>query len=203
MRIERLTDNRIKVTLTAADLTNLDISINQLTPNSKELHTFLFHIMETVREETGFNPYSGQVVVEATPSGGGISILISKLNCEKERITREQFRKISSIKPKIKNKAIALDTYYFDSFDDLCGALLRMEDGAVQNGKLYRFESEYCLILKNGKNFRQSSYALSEYSKKRAVNVLNAEHIMEHWTLIAAGERLRTMVDGIVKLYAE
>ena len=36
--------------------------------------------METIREETGFNPYNGQVVVEATPSQDGISILVKRLN---------------------------------------------------------------------------------------------------------------------------
>ena len=60
MRIEKLAENKIKVTLTAADLSRLNIDIKQLTPASRELHTFLFHIMETVREETGFNPYNGQ-----------------------------------------------------------------------------------------------------------------------------------------------
>lgn len=68
MRIEKLNKDKIKVTLTTAELINLDIDVKRLSPDSKELHTFLFHIMETIREETGFNPYNGQVVV------GGYSV---------------------------------------------------------------------------------------------------------------------------------
>ncbi len=56
MRIEKLNKDKIKVTLTTAELINLDIDVKRLSPDSKELHTFLFHIMETIREETGFNP---------------------------------------------------------------------------------------------------------------------------------------------------
>lgn len=53
MRIEKLNKDKIKVTLTTAELINLDIDVKRLSPDSKELHTFLFHIMETIREETG------------------------------------------------------------------------------------------------------------------------------------------------------
>ena len=52
MRIEKLNKDKIKVTLTTAELINLDIDVKRLSPDSKELHTFLFHIMETIREET-------------------------------------------------------------------------------------------------------------------------------------------------------
>ena len=102
MRIEKLNKDKIKVTLTTAELINLDIDVKRLSPDSKELHTFLFHIMETIREETGFNPYNGQVVVEATPSQDGISILVKRLNKGIKKITEEQFKKVVSVKPKKK-----------------------------------------------------------------------------------------------------
>ena len=98
MRIERLNNDKIKVTLTTSDLVNLDIDMEQLTPDSRELHTFLFHIMETIREETGFNPYNGQVVVEASPSRDGMSIVVSRLNTNSSRITRQQFKNASGVK---------------------------------------------------------------------------------------------------------
>ena len=102
MRIEKLNKDKIKVTLTTAELINLDIDVKRLSPDSKELQTFLFHIMETIREETGFNPYNGQVVVEATPSQDGISILVKRLNKGIKKITEEQFKKVVSVKPKKK-----------------------------------------------------------------------------------------------------
>lgn len=55
--------------------------------------------METIREETGFNPYNGQVVVEATPSQDGISILVKRLNKGIKKITEEQFKKVVSCQP--------------------------------------------------------------------------------------------------------
>lgn len=106
MRIEKLNKDKIKVTLTTAELINLDIDVKRLSPDSKELHTFLFHIMETIREETGFNPYNGQVVVEATPSQDGISILVKRLNKGIKKITEEQFKKVVSKIRMLKHKNV-------------------------------------------------------------------------------------------------
>ena len=39
MRIEKLNKDKIKVTLTTAELINLDIDVKRLSPDSKELHT--------------------------------------------------------------------------------------------------------------------------------------------------------------------
>ena len=52
MKIERLDSNQIKVVITEADLKKLDTSVDELRPNSLELHTFLFKIMEQVKIET-------------------------------------------------------------------------------------------------------------------------------------------------------
>lgn len=195
MRIEKLTDNRIKVTLTSADLMSLNINIKQLTPDSKELHSFLFHVMETIHEETDFNPYSGQVVVEATPAHDGISIIVSKLCAERE--VRKQPRKITSVRPKQKNSHTELKAYYFDDFEALCEALVRLRSSALLCGKLYRTGNDYCLIMTR---LERSDYILSEFSSDKSSYSMQAEHIMEHWELVAAGEKLLSMAQGIIAL---
>ena len=57
MRIEKLNKDKIKVTLTTAELINLDIDVKSFRPIQKNYIHFYFIIMETIREETGFNPY--------------------------------------------------------------------------------------------------------------------------------------------------
>lgn len=102
MKIEKLNKDRIKVSLSSTDLYELDIDVKKLSPNSQELHSFLFQIMETIREETGFNPYNGQVVVEATPSTEGMDIMVSRVSGKKRKITKQEFSKITSVKAKVK-----------------------------------------------------------------------------------------------------
>lgn len=203
MRIEKLADNKIKVTLTSEDLTHMDIKIEQLTPNSKELHTFLFNVMETIREETGFNPYNGQVVVEATPLKDGISIMVSKLASEKKTMTKEEFKHIKSIKPKKKQSTVKFILYYFDDFEVMCDALVNIEEEAVKSGKLYKHSDTYCLMVKKDESYIKTHCILSEFAVKRSAHLVQPDHIMEHWTLVAARSSLLDMVKGIAELGCE
>ena len=123
MRIEKLNKDKIKVTLTTAELINLDIDVKRLSPDSKELHTFLFHIMETIREETGFNPYNGQVVVEATPSQDGISILVKRLKKGIKKITEEQFKSFGQPK----KKELGTECVFYLKISMICGAISEMD----------------------------------------------------------------------------
>ncbi len=200
MRIEKLAENKIKVTLSAADLTRLNIDIKQLTPASKELHSFLFHLMETVRLETGFNPYNGQVVVEATPFSEGISVIISKLKSSDGNITKEQLRRAKVVKASVKRRSAEADVFFFNSFDDLCGAFMRIEEDAFLHSMLYKIGESYCFLIKKESNFPASRHILSEFSAGRSGGSVRAEHVREHGELIAAGKKLAKMAEEIKKL---
>lgn len=199
MRIEKLNSDKIKVTLTTADLINLDIDVEQLTPDSKELHTFLFHIMETIREETGFNPYMGQVVVEATPSRDGISIMVSRLNESSRRITKSQFDKASSIKAKIKKTAKA-EIFYFDVFDDMCTALKQLDNTSLMAGSLYKLNNIYCFIIKNEPQYIKCINIMTEFSAGKSAYPLQMTYIKEHGKLVARGSELVFMAEKIQRL---
>ena len=199
MRIEKLNDDKIKVTLTTSDLINLDIDVKQLAPNSKELHTFLFHIMETIREETGFNPYSGQVVVEATPSSDGISIMVSRLNANSKRITRTQFKNASSVKTKLK-KSVNNKIFYFDNFDDLCSALKELDSDSLLAGSLYRLNSTYSFAINSESAHEKCRSIMAEFSAGQSGYPLQMTYIMEHGQLISKGRDLLEMAEQIKQL---
>ncbi len=199
MRIERLNSDKVKVTLTTADLMNFDIDMEQLTPDSRELHTFLFHIMETIREETGFNPYNGQVIVEASPSRDGMSITVSRLNTAAKRVTKRQFNTASNIKavPKHKEKT---EIFYFENFSDLCGALIRIEDASLISAGLYRLNSTYCFTIPNKACHKKCIHIMLEFSAKRSIYPMQITYIKEHGTLIAKGTKLFEMTEKIKQL---
>ena len=200
MRIEKLADNKIKVTLTAADMSQMNIDISQLTPASRELHTFLFNLMETVREETGFNPYNGQIVVEATPSSDGMSVTISKLKRAGKNFTKEQLRRAKVVRATVRRRDRMSDVFFFNSFDDLCGAFMRIEDGAFLHSMLYKLDGRYCFLIDSKSNFPASRHILSEFAVNGSRGPIRAEHVREHGELIAAGEKLAKMAIGIREL---
>lgn len=199
VRIEKLSGDKVKVTLSATDLVNLDVDIENLTPNSDELHSFLFHIMETVRAETGFNPYNGQVVVEATPSKDGISLVVSKIKPVLRQITKEEIKRGVNIKARIKrtsDKAI----FYFEQFDDLCAAICELTENELLKGSLYKLGDTFCYVTDNDKGLSRCVSVLTEFSVKRSAYPLQLTYIKEHGTLIAEGDGLVNMVEKLKSL---
>lgn len=199
MRIEKLDSGKIKVTLTAADLDSLDIDINHLAPDSRELHNFLFNIMETIKEETGFNPYTGQVVVEATASANGISLLVSKVNVKNNKVTKTQFDKATAINAKLKNPS-ETEIFYFDNFDDLCFALKEVNIKSLMAGSLYRLNNTYCFTIINKFEHSLCINIMSEFSAKKSAYPLQISYIREHGKPVAKGNELVNMVENIRQL---
>lgn len=199
MRIEKLNKDKIKVTLTTAELINLDIDVKRLSPDSKELHTFLFHIMETIREETGFNPYNGQVVVEATPSRDGISIMIKRLNRDSKKITKEQFEKVTSVKIKKKKQSAEL-VFCFETFNDMCGAICGMDRDSLANASLFKLNKTYCILIKNDNENTKGIYIIKEFAERMSIYPLQNEYIKEHAKLIAKGQKLVEMAENVKRL---
>ncbi len=100
MKIKKISNEEVIVFLNTSDLELFDLSPESFEPRSAELHRFLFMLMETVREETGFDPYEGQVVVEAATSENGVHLSISKINHASRKISKENFNKATSVKIK-------------------------------------------------------------------------------------------------------
>lgn len=200
MRIEKISGDKIKVTLSASDLINFDIDINELTPDSEELHSFLFHIMETIRIETGFNPYSGQVVVEATPSREGISIVVSKLKTNAGKMmTRSDLKRNVAVRAKKKISG-GEKIFYFDDFDDLCDALCLLTDEELTFGALYKLSDTFCFIVNNSSRFKRCVSLMTEFSAQQSKYPMQLMYIKEHGKIVAEGETLISMAKKLRQL---
>lgn len=206
MRIERLAENKVKVTLTGDDLSGFDINVKKLSNNSTELHSFLFKIMETIREETGFNPYSGQIVIEAQSVGDGISITISKVEQNIPKTT-EKIKNGKRIKARVRSGGSGVSTYYFNDFDNLCDAIINIDPSVHKVCSLYKLHGQYCYII-NFENslFKDSSLLcrtvsiLTEFSERSSALPMQHLHVEEHGELIAEKESLLSMREGLVNI---
>ena len=122
MQIEKEDSNKIRIILKPIDLAEMNVSIENLKPDSPQLHNFLYEIMERVREETGFNPYAGQIVVEALPIGEGMILTVTRISQQKKTAVPPK-AKIRRVKAVINDKSKKKSTaFVFDSFDDFCSA---------------------------------------------------------------------------------
>lgn len=202
MKIEIVENQKIKVTLTVNDLLYYNLKPETLSPNSPELHKFLFYIMENVRKETGFNPYSGQVVIEAVQSSAGITLYISRMKNEAHR--RPVPKKINPEKVRVSSarRVPAKNRYSFDEFSNVCGALRYMGNGALGVSSLYKYNNKWYFILGACKTFEESHCVLCEHCTDFGGMIYSETFLQEHGEMIAKEASLVSMAEGIRKLYS-
>lgn len=191
MRIERLEDDRkIRVQITPDDLLDMNINIKMLTPDSPELHSFLFRVMEYVQRETGFNTSDGQVMVEASPQGGGIVLTVTKIAQKKPIIPS----KIDLKTVRAKKKEHRPSVYHFANFDAMCQYLAITPSDVFSDMRIYKLEDDYFAIT-NTKSGRILEFAAN-------ADIGSGESFFkEHAKLIAEGETICSLALGIRNLY--
>lgn len=148
MKIEKLTENKIRIVLNIDDLAEKNIDIQTLIKNSDMSQKLFKKILIQAKKEVGFNVDNCKLLIEAFVSSDGFFVLtFTKIANEQSPNNRP------SIKPRIKRKNfdIVSDTsiYEFDTFED--------------------FE-DFCTYLSNSKNGNLKGFAkkisLYEYNSK-------------------------------------
>lgn len=198
MKIEKMADNKVKVIIPKAEMQKLGIAPDRLKPDAKELHALMFFIMQAVKAETDFNPFSGQVAMEAFPHNEGMCVIISKAG-EQPQLTREDLKKRKRLKPVVKQRPDA--EYAFYEFENLCTALCMADDELLAQTALYKFEELYILWVPSRLNKGELRHVLSEYGARNIAHESGTrEFLEEHARSIASGNKLVKMVQGIRNL---
>lgn len=195
MKIERLENNKIKVTIFPVDLIDMNMSIKSLRPDSPELHNFLSDIMEKIKEETGFNPYSKRTVVEASPVGDCMILTVTKVEDKKESRNKDSIKKVRAV---LKNKNIKKSVYFFEEFDDMCEAISQMSEETLMNSECYKIEGKFAFAATLEKTTEMG--IMREFSSGFDVHSLASDFLDEHAKVIARGESLVKMARGIKDL---
>lgn len=195
MKIERLENNKIKVTIFPVDLIDMNMSIKSLRPDSPQLHSFLSDIMEKIKEETGFNPYSKRTVVEASPVGDCMILTVTKIEEKNESPKKDSIKKVRAV---LKNKNVKKSVYFFEEFDDMCEAISHMSEETLINSECYKIEERFAFATTLEKTMEMG--VMREFSSGCDVHSLASDFLNEHAKVIAKGEGLVKMARGIKSL---
>ena len=147
MNIEVIGKDRIKVILSESEMAERNLTNEMLVNKSEMLNSFLFEIMEEVREKTEFNPYNGQVVVEAIRGSEGLMLIISKAETEKKKLTKADKEKYKKAKPVIKKKETRRQMYIFEDFENLCSAVIRLDEECFKKSCMHRVGKHFYFHL--------------------------------------------------------
>ncbi len=160
MKIERISPNKIKVTLTYQDLQDMDININTMFYNSPATQELFWRMIKKAEAEAGFYVDGSQLVVEAMPARGeGFVMIITKLEDEIaqmqkiDKLIKSRVRKAEGVraKPAKQPRTVCSPTLYAfsgkNAMEDLISALSAINSRFLGLSSLYLFEDTFYLAL--------------------------------------------------------
>ncbi len=194
MRIEKLSLNKIKVTVDFEDLSLYDLSQETLSPESPRLKAFILAIMKRAELETGFNASVSNVLIEAIAQGENIIFVITRIDASANKpqqvLTREQ--KLEKLKSNayrvVKSNAAHTSEKQFYRFDSLetFVALLRVCT-LPKTSVLYKSDFCYYLSLPCGSaKTKRISNLVTEFASAVDAKLL-AIYLKEHAEVVARG----------------
>ncbi len=196
MRIEKLSENKIRVTISTHDLEERNIDLSSLNYNSPAAQELFWDMMEQAEIQYGFNTSDAQLCIEAVPdSEEGFVVIITKLDEDGDfesihKYIKNRFKK-SELRSKRKNRKVCstIMIYSFDNFEDLCSLSKRLENMYAGDSTLFKCRDAYYLIItRNGftdTNLKMFETVLGEYGKKVSNVGFYEGYLSEYGTKIA------------------
>lgn len=201
MKIEKLSLNKIKVTVSPRDLMGWDISFESLSPDSPRLREFIMSLIRQAEYETGFDTFGANIMIEAMPQNNDFVFLITKVDSESAVRTKQLLRsKLLNKEYRVVKKAVSTqkstpDVFRFDCFEDFI-TFLKAACCAqtLSEGELYVSEGVYYLKLPVLTAAQKRVATLArEFAAKNDTRFLEA-YLLEHGKLVAKNEGLSELL---------
>ena len=202
MKIERISENQLKLTLTKADLAERKIKLEDLISPSERTQKLFRDIMEQALDEEDFISENTPLMVEAIPSGGdGIMIIVTKVN-NNEQHADEDLRRWKK-KPmdtlaheEEKNSDILI--YSFPSLDDVIGVSLRLDGVFKGESAVYKNDGKYFLVMQGDtytteETAEDAERILKEYGQKHISTPLAKYYLLEHGETLLAEQAIKAL----------
>lgn len=212
MRIEKLTENKIRIVLNIEDLEINNIDFNSVLNNTPETQTLILSILNQAEKEVGFYVQDSKILIEAIASfDGNFVFTITKTSPnvnEEYSFTRQ--------KPQVKRKSFKINSstliYSFQDFDEFCEfcKALHIEFLSHENLKLickntalYFYNDSYYLLISDiNDNYEHLNVFFSVISEftDRVDNYKNFDaKLIEHGKTIFKRNAISNTIDIFVK----
>lgn len=150
MKIEKLNEDKIKITLSTDDLAERNIDVQSFIYNSPESQDLFWDMMQEAEQKYGFNVDESMIYVEATASGAGIfTLTVTKtagslnIPTTKKKLKKGNFK----LKRKVTSVQQENSIYIFSSFEDICEFCNAVDCSKIGTNSLYKLNEQYYLKI--------------------------------------------------------
>ncbi|MCI8700452.1 MAG: adaptor protein MecA [Clostridia bacterium] len=153
MKIEKLTENKIRIILSTEDLKKNNVDFKSFVTNSSQSQDLLLTILNRAEQEIGFYTKDSKILIEAFASSDE-QIVFTITKFSPENVQTISPKKTLTVKRRdlpLNNKIAIYSFANFDSFCDFCDNLtinlLKNMKNFCKNISLYLYNDTYYLIL--------------------------------------------------------
>ena len=199
MKIEKLTENKIRVIINFEDLDQKDIDLHSIMTTSLENQGLFLKILAKAKKEVGFNTENCKLLIEAfsTPDGTFVFTITKYKAVENDDMPYNN--NFSQKKLTVKRKSINLTKsnviYNFNSFDEFCNFCICINNFKSFNVNkfskdisLYLYNDTYYLIISNiNLNYEHINIfysVISEFAKVFSNSEGFKNKLLEHGNVI-------------------
>lgn len=193
MKIEKLTENKIRAIIKQEDIKNKNVNLEELVQTSVDSQDLLLDILEKAKQELDFNIDGCKLLIETFSSSDDIFIFtITKYNVSNNK------KKYLSAKRKISPTDNYVNFFKFSNFDDFCNFCNSV--GNLQTKRLYKSailylynNKIYLLISKlnaSHKNYKLFYSYILEFSRQIFYSKNFEAKLKEHGKIIIKNNAL-------------
>lgn len=200
VKIEKLDANKLKVTLTANDMTQLDLNFARAADDAESVKQAFVRLMKIAQKETGFDVADARLMIEAVPDkDDGFILFVTRVDeaAEEFGLTVRTVRKKPVLKPKRSPQPGGLACMFeFNEFEHLIEFAQHVAGRFTDYSNLYEYNGTYYLsVIKNPltSTFASICVVASEYGTRLFRNTINEAFLAEHGKLIMKNNAVETI----------
>ena len=200
MKIEKLNEDKIRITLNLEELKNKNVDFHSFMSNPIETQSFFLDMLDEAEREIGFSTENYRIAIEALAMSNGNFIFTVTRIQEQNKFTKKKLHIKKKIETLGKSNTSIFEFENFEDFCDFCNYLnnsifVTIKD-YIKSNILYKYNEKYYLVFKNNKIepivFNSFGASRSEFSK----SIRNAEtfenKLKEYGTIIVKTNAIKT-----------
>ncbi|OOB80011.1 MAG: competence protein [Epulopiscium sp. Nele67-Bin002] len=207
MKIEKISEYQIRITLNHDDLLNRNIKLSELAYGSSKAQALFQDMMLKAYEDFGFETTNVPLMIEAVPlSVDSIMIVVTKVETPEEieerlgltgeRPTHRTFKDHDEdddiMPPAIATSETvdAIDSlmYRFDTLDEVTSCSHQIQHLYFGDSAVYKYSDKYFLLISPNTNQKTEQSILisilNEFGKRAYTSSLNQHFLQEHGIVI-------------------
>lgn len=209
MKIEKLTDNKIRIIINLDELSEKNIDIHSLAQNNDKVHSLFQTILNEAEKQVGFKVQNCKLLVEAFSTSEGY--IVFTLTKYKNEISSENSSKKLKFKRKVLSNSYQNAIYKFNHFDEFCNFCTycytsKLSDlkNFAKNIALYEYNGSYYLVFSNiNMEFKYTNLfytSISEFSNLVSTSLVLKSKLGEHGKVIFKGNAIKNGIKYFVNI---